>query len=181
MKKIFVILFIFTLAGFTFGQSKTDLGIQGNLAIPMGDFGEYYDLGYGGLLSFYFNISPGFALGVNSGYQIWDATGLTNTSLSAIPVLGAFRYYFGVDKFKPYVLGSVGGYYTVTKYEYELLGVKYSGSDSEFHPGFSAGIGFVYKVSPMVGIDFTGRFSNIFRTNDSNTFIDICAGALFCL
>ncbi|MBN2572126.1 MAG: outer membrane beta-barrel protein [Ignavibacteriales bacterium] len=178
MKKILVILFVLMFAGFTFGQGKMAIGIQGNLAIPMGDFGDAYDMGFGGLLSFYYNVNPNIGIGLNTGYQTWSATNYDNYTSSSIPVLAAFKYSFGKGSFLPYLALGVGGYYSMVSYEYTILGVTYSGDDSEFNFGVNGGLGFVYQTSPSLGIDVGVKFSNIFSEGSSTNFIDINAGVL---
>ena len=58
MKKFLAVLFVvFLVAGFTNAQGKMALGLNAGIALPMGDFGDGYDMGFGGNALFAYRAS----------------------------------------------------------------------------------------------------------------------------
>ncbi len=138
-----VILLAVLFTGFINAQGKMALGVQGGIALPMGDFGDAYDMGFGGTATFAYHINPMLDITGSIGYLTWSGKDLDYT-FSSVPVLAGVRYYFGQDKFHPYITGELGMHFT--SYESPAITIlgytfeSHSGSDSYF--GFGAGAGF---------------------------------------
>jgi opacity protein-like surface antigen len=140
MNKRFMVLWVMlvlAVGGTTLaGEKKPSLSLGGQVVMPMGDLGDIWKTGYGGVGRFGFQVSPSFEIGGTVGYSslsfqedgILSAFGLdqykaeleqlgvTMTgeggSLSALEVLADFRYFIPVGSegaaFKPYLTGSAG-------------------------------------------------------------------------
>ena len=104
---LFVLLLAVLFTGFINAQGKMALGVQAGIALPMGDFGDVYDMGFGGTATFAYHINPMLDITGSVGYLTWSGKDLDYT-FSSVPVLVGVRYYFGQGKFHPYVTGELG-------------------------------------------------------------------------
>ncbi|MBE0539709.1 MAG: outer membrane beta-barrel protein [Ignavibacterium sp.] len=179
MKQLLSILLLAVLfTGFINAQSKMAFGLQAGVAIPLGDFGDGYDLGFGGQGTFAYHINPMFDVTGSVGYLTWSgkADGVT---FSSVPVLVGVRYYFGQDKFNPYVSGELGMHFITSEFKEENSEISISSSDSFF--GFGAGAGFLYKMGPNLDLDVNAKFNSISSEGSARNYIGIMAGVLIAL
>jgi len=177
MKQLLSVLLLAVLfTGFINAQSKMAFGLQAGVAIPTGDFGDGFDMGFGGQGNFAYHINPMLDVTASVGYLTWSGK-TDGFTFSTVPVLAGVRYYFGKDKFKPYVAAELGMHFTSSEYEY--LGVSYSSSDSYF--GFGAGAGFLYKMGPNLDLDVNAKYNSISTEGSSSSYISVMAGVLIAL
>lgn len=177
MKQLLSVLLLAVLfTGIINAQNKMAFGLQAGVAIPMGDFGDAFDMGFGGTGTFAYHINPMFDVTASVGYLTWSGK-VDGYSFSSVPVLVGARYYFGQDKFHPYVSGELGMHFTTS--EVEFLGSSFSSSDSFF--GFGAGAGFLYKMGPNLDLDVNAKFNSISSEGDASNYISIMAGVLIGL
>lgn len=177
MKQLLSVLLLAVLfTGFINAQSKMAFGLQAGVAIPMGDFGDAYDMGFGGQGNFVYHINPMLDVTASVGYLTWSGNEADYT-FSSVPVLAGVRYYFGKDKFKPYVAGELGMHFT--SFDYEFEGISASSSDSYF--GFGVGAGFLYKMGPNLDLDVNAKYNSISTEGSSSSYISIMAGVLIAL
>ncbi len=111
MKKI-SILFVFSLFLFSFTQSNAQIRIvlNGGAQIPVGDFKNTSDIGYGGSADIEFKLpliaTTFFA---SAGYDRWK---ISNTDFSkyAIPLMGGIKYFIYTpgNIVSPYIGGALG-------------------------------------------------------------------------
>lgn len=99
MKKLFSVLFV-VLFAFTFAnaQSKMAVGVGGNLALPMGTFGDVAGMGFGGGASFQYSFSENIVSTATVTYLMFgekDLSGIGKYSYSIIPIHVGAKYYFG--------------------------------------------------------------------------------------
>lgn len=176
-----VLLLAVVFTGFINAQSKMAFGLQAGVAIPMGDFGDGYDMGFGGQGNFAYHISPMLDVTASVGYLTWSGKEADYT-FSSVPVLVGARYYFGKDKFNPYVAGELGMHFvsvdipTVT-----IGGFTFGGSSSDSFFGFGAGAGFLYKMGPNLDLDVNAKFNSISSEGSSSSYISVMAGVLIGL
>jgi len=177
MKQLLSVLLLAVLfTGFINAQSKMAFGLQAGIAIPTGDFGDVYDMGFGGQGNFAYHINPMLDVTASVGYLTWSGKDADYT-FSSVPLLAGLRYYFGKDKFKPYIAGELGVHFT--SFDYEFSGVSYSSSDSYF--GFGAGAGFLYKMGPNLDLDVNAKYNSISTEGSSSSYISVMAGVLIAL
>lgn len=188
MKKLSIILLILAFVStVTFAQDKKmGVSVQGALVLPMGDFGDVAEMGFGGTGTFLYNLNKNLSITGTVGYISFsgkDDIGLDDYSFSMIPILAGVRYYFTPDKFKPYVSGQLGIYSTSVSYtmpSYTIGGVTFGGgevdaSDSEF--GFAFGGGFLMPLGTSMNLDVNAAY-NIVSDAD---FLGINVGVNFGL
>ena len=183
MKKIFIVFAVILLApGFVHAQGKMALGINGGVALPMGDFGDGFDMGFGGNAIFVYHASPMSDFTASVGYLTWSAKDTGDVTFSSIPVLLGGRYLFGKGKFNLYVAGELGAHFSsVDTPEYVILGQTYGGSVSETYFGWAAGAGFVYGVGKSMDLDFSAKYNMIISEGNTSDYISFMIGLLFGL
>ena len=185
MKKILSFLFVFLLfSSITFSQNTgISLGAQAGIAIPMGDFGDGYKMGFGGQGNFAYKINPMLNVTGSIGYLTWSGKEADFT-FSSVPVMVGARYSFGKGKFNPYAAGELGLHFSsfsVPEVVIPGFGTIGGGSASSTDFGIAVGLGFLYQLGPKLDLDVNAKFNNIFREGSSTNFINIMAGVLVAL
>lgn len=198
---ISVILLAVLFTGFINAQSKMAVGVQGGIAIPMGDFGDAADLGFGGQGNFAYKVSPNLQVTGSVGYLYWSYKtdgDFASGSFSSVPVLAGIRYTFPAKGFTPYVMAQLGVHFVSSSFEFEVdpfdFLTKTSGSESvnatmetqEFSDsstefGFGAGAGFLLPLGPKLDLDVNATFNSIATEGSATNYIGIMAGVLVAL
>jgi len=207
MKKILSVFFVMILfTTLVNAQSKSALGFNAGVAIPTGDFGNYYNMGWGGNGIYIYHSSPKLDVTFSVGYLHWagkdaiDVNTGTNiisipssdASFTSVPVLVGVKYLFGKEKFHPYLAGDLGVHFVTIKFpDTEINGTTFPGSSSsDTFFGWDIGAGFVYKISDKMDLDFSAKYNMIMASDltyygETQTFtrdfIGIMAGLLFAL
>ena len=184
MKQLFFVLFLTVLCtSFINAQGKMAVGVQAGVAIPMGDFGDGYKMGFGGTGTFAYHVNPMLDVTGSVGYLTWSGKD-ADFKFNSIPVLAGVRYYFGQGKFHPYVAGELGMHFTtvdVPTYTIPGFGTFGGGSASDSFFGFGAGAGFLYQLGPKLDLDVNAKFSSISSSGSASSYVNIMAGVLVAL
>jgi len=189
MKNLFTFLVLFVLAFSLSINAQSKVGIQGSLALPMGDFGDGYGLGFGGTATYMYMVNPNLAVTGSAGYVTWSGKDLLDgATFSSIPVLAGVRYMFGGGgKFMPYGMAQLGMHFVSSEVEipsytvggFTVGGGTVSASDSFF--GFGAGLGFLYQLSDKMNLDVNAGYDVISTSGSSSSYIGINAGVAIAL
>lgn len=152
MKKLFLLTAIVGIFAFTNASAQKDaamngpkLGIGAEFAFPMGDFGDVFNLGYGGSLLYQHPVAPNLNLTANAGFinfQTKDLPIVGKLNSGFIPVKVGARY-FVAENF--YLNGEVGA----------AFGTK-EGSGTRF--AYSPGVGIEFPVADKSSIDVGARY-----------------------
>lgn len=179
MKKFFFALTVVILTtGFIHAQGKIALGVNAGVALPMGDFGDGYDMGFGGNGLFVYHATPNVDVTGSVGYLTWSGKdALDGATFSSVPVLVGGRYLFGKGNFNPYVAAQLGMHFTT--YDVEVMGFSTSGSDSYF--GWNIGAGFLMGVGKNMDLDVNVLYNTISSEGSSSSYLGILVGLLFGL
>jgi hypothetical protein len=167
MKKLLSILFVVVLfAGLLNAQGKMAVGAGVVVSLPMGDFGDAANTGFGGTAAFEMSFMPQLVGVGNIGYLSWgtDADGF---SFSAVPVTVGVKYYF-VPAVGFYGLGQLGlSFFSFDTPSFTIpgFGTVGGGSASETEFTLVLGAGYEVPVSPTFMLDFTGGFNIISDLN----------------
>lgn len=143
MKKITYVLFlavIFFSVGQIDAQSKKAVSIGGNIALPMGDFGDAAGTGFGATVTGEMELADKIVGTATIGYLMWaeESLGGYDYSYSAIPILAGAKYYFQ-NNF--YAYGQLG--FHLFSVDVEPESIYFDGdSDTEFTLGLGAGYEF---------------------------------------
>jgi hypothetical protein len=80
-------------------NGRFSLGVD--LGIPMGTFGDYYDLGFGTTVRYEYPIGDNIGIGLTTGFLAFGGTSIETTygtsdvsGLVMVPIQPYFRYYF---------------------------------------------------------------------------------------
>lgn len=165
MKKILTVIFsIILLAGLNIAQSKMALGLGVNVALPMGNFGDFAGTGFGGTAVFEMEFAPQLNGSVTAGYITWGGkdvnTGFGNYSYSysAIPILIGAKYYF-MPAGGFYGHGQLGFYLFSVDVEVPTgtgFGFDVGGSSTEF--AISVGAGYEIPVGTNTMVDLGAAY-----------------------
>ncbi len=108
---VVLLMLILGLGLFQLGlaEGEMEVGVEANLALPTGDFGDAAGTGFGGTAVFLYQLNPNVALTGHAGY-IKFGEEVEGVDWSAIPILGGARYYIPMEgsNMKPYVGGQLG-------------------------------------------------------------------------
>jgi hypothetical protein len=149
MKKLLSILFVVVLcSGLVIGQNKMSLGIGFNVALPMGNFGDFAGTGFGGTAVFEMGFTPQLNGTATAGYISWGGkdvmtpAGTFGYTYSAVPVLVGAKYFFMPDG-GLYGHAQLGFYFFSVDVEVpsgvNTFGVDVGSSSTEFAAAVGAG------------------------------------------
>jgi hypothetical protein len=154
MRKLMTILLaIVLIAGFTTtSKAQISIGAKAGIAMPMGDFGDSYGMGFGGSAIGEYALNDNMAVGLNVGFYTFGGKDLPSgvtASFNIIPIIADFKYFFMTEGFMPYVGAGLGMYMMTSKSETSLMSFSVSESGFGFAPkaGFWMGEGFKYGAS----------------------------------
>jgi len=161
LKRIYAGLLMFVclvaLPAMVFGQGKIAFGVGGELALPMGDFKDAYNTGFGGTGTVFYHLMPRMDLLINAGYITYGSD-LDDVSFSMIPIQAGARYFI-IPEGGLYAGGLVG----VHSAKAEVGDF----SDSETKFSFAPMIGYQYPLGSTMKLDISGRYQFI---SDANYF-----------
>ena len=197
MKKLFSVLVVLVFfTGLINAQGKISLGVNGGTAIPSGDFGDDFDLGWGGNALFVYHISPNADITGSAGYLFWNAKDMedgtsSDVTFSSIPVMIGARYLFGKEKFFGYGSAEIGAQFTTLDLpEVDLgEGEVFGGSESNTYFGWALGVGALYKINEKIDLDLSAKYNMMIvgeedswnQESTSVDYISVMLGVLFAL
>lgn len=184
MRKILITILLVSGIAFTSTAQTKKMAVGADLvlSVPMGNFSDYANLGFGGLGTFELAFMPQLVGTGQIGYISWG-TDSDNLSVHAVPILVGAKYFF-VPNVGFYGTGQLGLTVLSTTVDIPtisvpIFGISYGGSetttDSKF--SFSLGAGYELPVSPNIDLDFKALINLI---SDANNF-QIRAGAKYTL
>ncbi|MBI1932911.1 MAG: hypothetical protein HYS24_10285 [Ignavibacteriales bacterium] len=167
MKKTLLIVVILSFLTLTINaqEGKIHVGGQVGLSLPMGDFGDAANMGFGFLGNFYYGINQNIDLTASLGYIAWG-TDADGASFSNIPIVVGGRYYFQRSNFTPFLAAELGINNLSFTYDSEYFG-EYSATSSDF--GLGIGGGFLYALGNM-DLDVSAKINIISDTNNLTVF-----------
>lgn len=163
MKKVLVtIIALFLFVGISQAQNKMFLSIGGNVALPMGNFGDVAGTGFGGSAQFEMQFSPQLLGTASAGYISWGGKdfGVFSYTYSAIPILVGAKYYFApTGGF--YGHGQLGLYMFTVDIKApastnQFINISGSSTSSDFT--FAFGAGYELPLSPKLMLDLGGAY-----------------------
>ena len=178
MKTFLSILFIiFFSLGVLNAQNKMSLGAGLVVSLPMGDFGDAANTGFGGTAIFELGFMPQLVGVANIGYIVYG-TESDAVDFSSVPLLVGVKYYF-VPGVGFYGIGQLGLNFFSTTVEIPSVFGFGGGSVSETSTEFTfvIGAGYQLPVGSNIYLDFNGTFNLISDFNN----IQFWAGAKFGL
>ncbi|HLV25630.1 MAG TPA: outer membrane beta-barrel protein [Gemmatimonadales bacterium] len=149
------------------------IGVAGGIALPMGDFGDFFKSGYAVTGSVGFRpASVPFGIRGEVGYQSHDADGADATwSILSGTANAVFNFGSGASGVSPYFIAGVGMYRST-------LDMSGFGSDSETDFGFNGGVGMDFALSGF-NTFVEARYHHVLTEDEATTFIPITFGIRF--
>ena len=184
MKKVlFAILVLLMVVSLTQAQEKGKMGVsvQAGIALPTGDFGDGYDMGFGGRGVFMYYLNQNMAITGTAGYFTWSGKDDFDATFSSIPVMAGIRYFMGQGNFKPYVSGQLGMYFSSFEYTVNWFGTETTFDDSGSDFGIALGGGFLMPIGKTMNLDVSAEYDIIFTEGSSTSYLGILAGLAFAL
>ena len=185
MKKalaVFVVLFL--LIGISNAQvGKMAVEPNITLALPLGDFGDANNIGFGGTVTFMYRVIPQLDLTGSLGYLTWGYKNFDG-SFSSIPFLVGARYYFSQGSITPYAGAELGLHFSSASIEipsYTVFGQTYGGgtqtvSSTDFGIGFGGGA--LFQAGSNLLLDATLQY-NLIASDGSASYLSVEVGARF--
>lgn len=150
------------------GSGDVRIGPKVGIALPIGDFGDFADLGFLFGATGDFGVNESIMIGGDLLYNPFSVNDIfddLDTSYSVIHVTGHARYQFeSSSSLRPFALGGLGIYFGRLSQDGEINGFSVSGSDTESDIGIQVGGGVQLPVGENA-IEFSGVFHII---SDSN-------------
>jgi hypothetical protein len=151
---------VFILSLFAVTGSFAQFSIGAELALPMGSFGDGFNMGFGGSASYQKAINDNLSWTGYVGYQSYGAKNLPSgatASFSMIPVMAGVKYYFTESGAGFYGEFDLGMFFASAS----ASGSGYSGSASDSKFGFTPALG--YRVGSF---DLGARYNIISDANN---------------
>lgn len=121
---------LLTLAvGATTNAAKLEITPAVNLSLPMGDFGDFAKLGFGGSGALDFFVAPAFSIGGLISYTTYSSEFDGADAVGVMEFGGRGRYHFGPTVANAFFLEGTAGIHSYSG----------SGDGSDFGFGFGAG------------------------------------------
>lgn len=143
-------------------ESKS-LYAHGEVLIPMGDWGDFVNTGFGGGLGVHVPAAPLIGVRGEIGYIKWateDPGEGIDTSASSIPIMVLVHYDMPANNM--YLLGGLGAWINSAKAEYsDTQFGDFSYDESETDIGLSVGAG----IHPAPKLSIEGRFNMVSDAN----------------
>ncbi len=189
MKKLLVYSFLF-IATLINAQSGLGLNVNAGIASPGGDFGDVYNMGFGGNAGLTYDLNESIQLSASAGYYTFafnnefysdllkeagfNITVDVDAPISIIPLMVGGKYFFSVSDFKPYVSAIVGLHIiSVSGNSVNLGGTNFdiSQSATETKGAWGIGVGFLYKVAPKIFLNLDAKMNgNAAEVGTSTSF-----------
>lgn len=161
MKKLLLLTAVAGLFAFSSVNAQTKapkLSIGAEFAFPMGDFGDFYNFGYGGSLQYQHPVAESLLVTGSAGYTTFKVkSSFGSGSYGAIPVKAGARYYFGDNFYGAAELGAAFG--------------TESGSSTAFV--YTPGIGVDFPVSDKGSIELGARYEAWTANSSTSGFIGL--------
>ena len=179
MKKIKVLILV-VLGFFALNsQAQFSAGLTVGAQLPMGDFGDAYNTGFGFNAVGKYNLNDNMAVGLNVGYNSFGSD-IDGVSSSMMPITALYEYHFGSNEFKPYLGADIGLYNFSwkTKIDMGILGTV-EADDSKMYFGFAPTAGVLYDLSDSFGLCGNVKYHVVSTEGNSSSFLGINVGGIF--
>ena len=193
MKKTALITLLLSLVVFSsaFAAGGMTFGVDGGIAMPTGDFGDAYKMGFQGGVFGDYAINEQFALGVGVDYV---KVGVKDEYISLLEAIYSEEVGQPVTvditesiipitvygKWMPPMKGNVapyvvaGGGYYMMKFDAKVsvAGATGSGSETVNKPGFFGGVGVDFKANPQVKVGVFAKAHDILTEGQSSMYFN---------
>jgi len=149
MKRISIIMVVLALSGSVLFAGGLSYGINGELAMPMGDFADAAKMGFGGTANVEYGMTDKITITGSGGYLMFGEE-IEGWKYTCIPIKAGAKYALGPI----YGIFELGMY--MFSWDWEFMGFSYDDSSSEF--GFAPGIGYEMKLGEKMKLDLSVQY-----------------------
>lgn len=152
MKKVLVVLFV--LVGIVSAQKNITFSAGGNLALPMGSFGDAVGVGFGATVGAEMPVADKIIGTATLGYLMWGGKdinlgiGKITTDFSSIPILVGAKYYFNKGLYGHGQLG-LHMFSSTAKSTVTFFGSTTTAEASASSTDFTIGVGGGYEMGNL--------------------------------
>lgn len=155
-----LLVLVFSFFAVTGALAQFSLGFD--LQLPMGTFGDAYNMGLGGTVRYDAAINDNLSWTASAGYISYGGKNLPSgysSTISMIPIVGGIKYYFTESNAGFYGAADIGFFITSASYDIPGFG---SGSTSETKFGLTPGVGYRFGQFDVSGrYNIVGDFNNV--------------------
>ena len=164
MKKLFLISVL--ILGTVTANAQFKLGVNGGVQIPIGNFGDVANVGFGGGINAEYLLNESFGLGLDAGYYNFG-TEIDGFSFNMIPITVGAKYYFLTEGIQPYAGAG--------------LGIYGFGADSEtnWNFGLAPVIGMQFALSDTFALDLNVKYNHVFTKGSATSTFGINVGVVY--
>lgn len=181
MRKLRIL--VMAIISFVTFSASAQIGIGGTvgLTLPMGDFGNGLNTGFGFNVMGKYNLSENMAVGASVGYSSFG-TDVDGYSFGVVPITALLEYSFASGPFKPYFGSDLGLYMFRSKFT--ILGRSSSSTDTYF--GLAPTAGVLYDINDNLSLCGNLKYNVTFTKdaldqNQTSTWLGINAGIIYKL
>lgn len=157
MRKLQILaIALFCIVTFS-AKAQMNIGATVGITLPMGDFGNGLETGFGFNAIGKYNLSDNMAIGASVGYSSFG-TGSDNLSFGVIPVTGLLEFSFGSGALKPYIGADLGMYIFMTKFTF--MGSSSSSTDAYF--GLAPTGGIMFDITSNLSLIGNLKYNMVF-------------------
>lgn len=184
MKRItsFVLFYIaFTGTGYT---QQWMGSAQAGINVPMSDFAETYNIGFGFTATGLYKAIDQVWLTGSAGYHQFSREKkfqIVEGKLSTIPILAGIRYVFASSEITPYIGGELGIHFINWTYDKSEVTQIETIEESETDFGFSLGGGVYFKLGESLTMDVNLKYTLSAASDLDITYLQANAGLIFPL
>ncbi len=151
MKKLITITAALALfLGFSHNaNAQLKIGVSGTFALPMSDFGDLADPGFGGQLNADYFLSDNLSVGLEIGYMSY-AVEVLDANFTLMPIQVNGEYHLMPGEMMDFY-GGLGVGITVGDSDID-------GAESTTDLGITPRIGGIYNINDQLGIDLNVRY-----------------------
>lgn len=177
---IALILALAAINGSAIAQGNKSIGGALDVAMPLGDFGDVANTGFGGVFTFQYAYKPNFHFLFDLGYTAWG--GKNNIyeldySWDAVPVQFGCKYYFSpaVNRF---YIGGLAGFHRFSvdiPFYNPYTGTTETISSSDTKFGIAPMGGYEFGIGTNLLLDLGARYQMV---DDNLSYFGIRAGII---
>jgi opacity protein-like surface antigen len=174
---ITVIAFLVLLStSSVYSQNPMRVGGELGIQLPMGDFGDGANTGFGLSGIFQYQLQPQIIVGGTLGYQSWGGQA-EGFSWSNIPIMGLINYQFNTEGLIPFVGAELG--LNMLSASYDIFGFSGSSSSTEFGINILGGV--EQRLNENLSWRVNAKYNMILASGSNITYLGINAGVMYHL
>jgi hypothetical protein len=152
MKNLYFILILLMFSSVSLFAQRQGISLGGNVYFPVGEWADFYSIGYGGSVTYEHPIARNISGVIYSGYTYFGGE-TEGFNWTMVPLLAGAKFYF-TPKQDWYMAGLLGVSFLTLKTTF--LGVENTESSTEFQGNVN--FGYEVKTSEKGAVDISAGF-----------------------